>query len=120
MSRSADEGLDYTHDPDTQSWVHSANVDGTDFPIQNLPLGRYRTSSTQAWRIGMAIGSSILDLQLAGLIEQADMAQLLSLPRAQMRSLRQSVWRGLRAGAPEQDRWSQALREQSEVQLGLP
>ena len=120
MSRSADEGLDYTHDPDTQSWVHSANVDGTDFPIQNLPLGRYRTSSTQAWRIGMAIGSSILDLQLAGLIEQADMAQLLSLPRAQMRSLRQSVWRGLRAGAPEQERWSQALREQSEVQLGLP
>jgi len=30
--------LDETHEPKAQSWVESANVAGSDFPIQNLPL----------------------------------------------------------------------------------
>ena len=34
--------LDETHDSKVQSWVESANVAGSDFPVQNLPLGVFR------------------------------------------------------------------------------
>lgn len=76
-----------THDPALRSWVVSANTPGTDFPIQNLPLGRfrYRDASGRSSRftpletvspaedrrsidsphVGVAIGDEILDLGLA-------------------------------------------------------
>jgi fumarylacetoacetase len=57
---------DSTNDPKLRSWVESANKTGIDFPIQNLPYGRFRRAGTQeAWRIGVAIGEQILDLKLA-------------------------------------------------------
>lgn len=112
--------LDVTHEPDTQSWVPSANAEDTDFPIQNLPLGRFKTEGTKDWRIGVAIGSAVLDLQTAGLIDHADMARLLCLPHAQIRVLRLAIWQGLRAGAQEQSKWRKALHEQSDIQMGLP
>ena len=34
--------LDATHDPALRSWVPSANDGMTDFPLQNLPYGRFR------------------------------------------------------------------------------
>jgi fumarylacetoacetase len=37
--------IDATHDPALRSWVESANEEGTDFPIQNLPLGRFREAA---------------------------------------------------------------------------
>lgn len=46
-----------------KSWVASAN-DHPDFPIQNLPLGVFSRSG-QKPRGGVAIGDSILDLQVA-------------------------------------------------------
>ena len=58
--------LDATHDPALQSWVTSANAADTDFPIQNLPYGRFRRAgSAEACRIGVAIGDQVLDLALA-------------------------------------------------------
>ena len=38
-----------------------------DFPIQNLPFGRFRPcrQRASAWRIGVAIGDQVLDLRLA-------------------------------------------------------
>ena len=33
--------LNATHDPALRSWVASANAAGCDFPIQNLPFGRF-------------------------------------------------------------------------------
>jgi fumarylacetoacetase len=58
--------LDTTHDPDLKSWVDSANAAGTDFPVQNLPYGRFRRAKTdEPRRIGVAIGDQILDLKLA-------------------------------------------------------
>ena len=55
--------LNETHDPNTRSWVESANDPGTDFPIQNLPFGVFRRSgTTELPRIGVAIGTQILDL----------------------------------------------------------
>ena len=57
---------DATHAPALRSWVPSANTPGTDFPVQNLPLGRFRRSkSDEPWRVGVAIGAEVLDLRLA-------------------------------------------------------
>jgi fumarylacetoacetase len=56
--------LDETHDPRTGSWVASAQRAGSDFPIQNLPLGVFRRGQSEA-HIGMAIGDRILDLHRA-------------------------------------------------------
>ncbi|MCZ6794078.1 MAG: fumarylacetoacetase, partial [Planctomycetota bacterium] len=50
MSRTVDE----THDPGLRSWVESANREGGDFPVQNLPYGVFRRGSSP--RIGVAIG----------------------------------------------------------------
>ena len=35
-----------THDPALRSWVASANEAGCDFPIQNLPFGRFRRAGS--------------------------------------------------------------------------
>jgi fumarylacetoacetase len=34
--------LNATHDTALRSWVESAQDPGSDFPIQNLPFGRFR------------------------------------------------------------------------------
>jgi fumarylacetoacetase len=56
--------LDETHDPVRRSWVATANAPGADFPLQNLPLGVFRTGAA-APGIGVAIGGSVLDLRAA-------------------------------------------------------
>ncbi len=52
--------LNLTHDPQSPSWLASAN--GSDFPIQNLPYGRFRSQPSEAWRCGVAVGDQVLDL----------------------------------------------------------
>lgn len=52
--------IDITHDAALRSWVESANTDGADFPVQNLPFGVFLRDGTP--RIGVAIGDRILDL----------------------------------------------------------
>ncbi|HEV2285374.1 MAG TPA: fumarylacetoacetase [Steroidobacteraceae bacterium] len=55
--------IDATHDPALTSWVASANRDGGDFPVQNLPFAAFRRAgSREAFRGGVAIGDEILDL----------------------------------------------------------
>jgi len=55
--------LNATHDPGRRCWVASANAPGSDFPIQNLPLGVFRRRGTQEQpRGGVAIGDRVLDL----------------------------------------------------------
>ncbi len=112
--------LDITHEPTTQSWVDSANATDADFPIQNLPLGRFRRDMSEPWRIGMAIGDQVLDLHAAGLIHHLDMARLLAAPALQRRALRYSAWQGLKVGSAQQANWQQALLPQDSVQMGLP
>ena len=56
--------LDATHDPARKSWLAAANAPATDFPLQNLPLGVFRTGTT-APRVGVAIGNRVLDLRAA-------------------------------------------------------
>lgn len=112
--------LDATHDPATQSWVESANAPDTDFPIQNLPLGRFRRSAAEPWQMGVAIGDQVLDLYAAGLIDHLHMPTLLAAPRAVRRALRTALWQGLQMGSALQPVWSQALLPQNTVEMGLP
>ncbi len=47
------------NDPSLKSWVEVPK--GSDFPIQNLPFGIFKTQSSSA-RVGVAIGNQVLDL----------------------------------------------------------
>ena len=52
-----------THDPSLHCWVESANIPGTDFPIQNLPFCVFSDADEDsAPRGGVAIGDEIVDL----------------------------------------------------------
>lgn len=112
--------IDDTHSPALQSWVASANAPDTDFPIQNLPFGRFRTEAEADWRIGVAIGNQVLDLPAARLIDISDMNRLMRLLPAARRSVRQAISEGLRVGSPQQAVFKAALHAQSDVELGLP
>lgn len=108
------------NDPSLSSWVDSANDPATDFPIQNLPYGRFRRDAGEDWRIGVAIGDQVLDLRAAGLVATADMRQLLQLERGRRSALRQAISEGLRTGSRERAKFEAALLPQSRVALGLP
>jgi len=112
--------LDETHDPAIQSWVASANLPDTDFPIQNLPFGRFRRLNTEPWRIGVAVGDQVLDLHAAGLIDHADMHLLMAASTAERKTLRTALWHGLREGSALQAVWQAALLPMNALELGLP
>jgi len=55
--------IDFSHDENRRSWVASANMPLTDFPIQNLPVAMFRSAGSQEnFRPGVAIGDQIVDL----------------------------------------------------------
>ena len=55
--------LNETHDPALKSFIASANVGLTDFPMQNLPFAVFRRAgSDEPFRGGVAIGDQIVDL----------------------------------------------------------
>ena len=112
--------LDWTFDVKLLSWVFSANDPSTDFPIQNLPFGRFRLPGDASWRIGVAIGSEVLDLAETGLITSSDINQLLQLSKAQRVSLRQSLVRGLTVGSDDEAAWTRHVHALDTVELGLP
>src|ERR1041384_659920 len=91
--------IDTTHDPKLKSWVSSANEADSDFPIQNLPFGRFRpVGSTSAWRIGVA-----------GLVETDDMNLLMAATPEQRLAMRRRISEGLREGSSDKAAWSEAL-----------
>jgi fumarylacetoacetase len=108
------------NDPALESWVASANSDTTDFPLQNLPFGRFRRQDDSSWCIGVAIGDQVLDLRQAGLIDNHDMNRLLRLKPETRQALRQALSEGLRRGSAQQARFEAALVPQAEVRLGVP
>ncbi|MBL8483043.1 MAG: fumarylacetoacetase, partial [Rhodocyclaceae bacterium] len=114
--------LDETHDPALESWVESANDAATDFPIQNLPYGRFRRMGEPGWRIGVAIGDQVLDLQRAQLAVPAHMNDFMALGREAQRQVRRSISRGLARGSAQQAAWQAraALCPQSAIELDLP
>jgi fumarylacetoacetase len=112
--------IDDTHDAALESFVTTANAPDAEFPIQNLPFGRFRTDDDASWRIGVAIGDQVLDLRKAGLIDNNEMNRLIRLLPETRRALRQGISQGLRRGSAQQAKFETALLPQSEVTLGLP
>ena len=113
--------LNQTHAPTLRSWVASANQAGCDFPIQNLPFGRFRTAgSHEALRIGVAIGDQVLDLRATGLIHTDDMNALMAQSAAERQALRAAISAGLAEGSAKQAAWTQALLPQSSAEMAVP
>lgn len=110
-----------THDPQLRSWVASANRAGCDFPIQNLPYGRFRPAgSAEAFRIGVAIGDQVLDLKATGLIHTDDMNVLMAKAPAERQALRAAISAGLAEGSAEAREWANLLLAQSGVEMTVP
>jgi fumarylacetoacetase len=112
--------LDDTHDPALTSWVASANTADCDFPIQNLPFGRFRREADSDWCIGVAIGDQVLDLRQAGLFDSNDMHRLMRLLPETRRILRKAISDALRSGSADRAKFESALLPMAQVTMGLP
>jgi fumarylacetoacetase len=126
--------LSNTNDPKLKSWVDVAA--GSDFPIQNLPFGIFR-SRHAAPRAGVAIGDFVLDLGLlhahgyfngvelaTGIFTQAYLNDFLALGKNKIAKVRTRVSQLLRADN-ETLRDNAAVREkilipQAAVEMLLP
>ncbi len=126
--------LDHTHDPALQSWVASANAADTDFPVQNLPFGRFRRAgSGEAWRIGVAIGDQALDLKraagqgswspavqaLLAPLAEGDLNAFMALGGDARRTLRLALSQALAMGG-QQAALAPCLVAQADIELGVP
>jgi len=112
--------IDETHDPALASWVESANDPATDFPIQNLPFGRFRRRGDPGVAIGVAIGDQVLDLRRASLIDTDDMSVLMQADIASRGELRRAISQSLRKDSARRDALSSCLVAQSSVEMDLP
>lgn len=127
--------LNETHDPELTSWVASANADGTDFPIQNLPFAIFRRKdSNETWRGGVAIGDQIVDLAavtqanvFAGEAAQAAQAgahqklnALMAMRHGVWSALRLALCRALREGSVQQSALQACLVPQAEAEYDVP
>jgi len=127
--------LDHTHDPALRSWVESANAPDTDFPLQNLPLGRFRRAgSDEPLRGGVAIGDRVLDLRLAlaqcpwsadiGVLLQplaaGDLNAFLALGGDARRRLREALSFALREGSDQAPFLELCLVPQTQCEMALP
>lgn len=127
--------LNETHDPTLSSWVASANLPGTDFPIQNLPFAIFRRKdSAETFRGGVAIGDQVFDLAalssknvLNGDAQQALLAasgstlnDFMALGHTAWSSLRLALSRLLREDAKQQAITAQCLLDMEDVEYALP
>jgi fumarylacetoacetase len=130
---------DATHDPRLKSWVPSANAPGTDFPIQNLPLGRFRRrpaedKEAEPLRFGVAIGDQVLDLKRAAeqcpwadevhplLVPLAagDLPAFMALGRKAWKTLRAALSGALAEGSEQGPFLDMCLLPRAEAQMALP
>jgi len=109
--------IDDTHDPALVSWVDSANAPEADFPLQNLPFGRFRLGDSTP-RIGVAIGDRILDLQQSGLTSHGDLRELMASGEA--RKLRRTLSLQLRTDSASRSTLQHALLPQADATMLLP
>ena len=131
---------DVTLNPALKSWHGPANISGTDFPIQNLPLGVFRRRGTNEHpRVGVAIGDSILDISAclaanlfagcsketqaaAAMCAHATLNTLMQPGRAPARALRDGVSALLSESADQhlQQTALHALVLQNEAEMFMP
>ncbi|HWH85126.1 MAG TPA: fumarylacetoacetase [Burkholderiaceae bacterium] len=120
--------LDLTHDAATRSWVASANREGVDFPLQNLPLG------VVGGRAAVAIGDQHLDLhsaldagllavlppELQAALRQPRLNALFAHGRAGLATLRHALFALLRDGSADAALAATCLRPLSGATPDLP
>lgn len=127
--------LNQTHDPARRSWLDSANDEATDFPLQNLPYGVFRTAADPTAHLGVAIGDRILDLSAvaqAGLLPAAVVSACGQSRLNALMALGAPAWSALRLRLSEllgadsgqvgakRDRIAACLRRMSDVTMLLP
>ncbi len=112
--------IDHTHDPGVHSWVESANDPASDFPIQNLPFGRFRRHGADHWHVGVAIGDQVLDAHRAGVVPTDDMNLFMAQGAAARQAARLALFAGLRSSSVQRRAWAACLLPLSQVELGLP
>ena len=126
--------LNDTHDPDLKSWVVSSNIEGSDFPIQNLPFGICQKEDNKKQPLGcIAIGDQILvldDCLAKGLLtDKAKVAAeagagptlnpLMALGSDYWSNLRQQISVLLREGGAEAE-LRDLLVSMSDVEMCMP
>jgi fumarylacetoacetase len=130
--------LDQTHDPSARSFVESANAEGCDFPIQNLPYGAFTNRQHASARLCVAIGDQVLDLcavaelgllrpseededeVLAEVCQESCLNSLMGLGPERWRELRLILFELLSAGSPHRAEVASCLLAQRELTLALP
>lgn len=124
--------IDETHDSARQSWVESAQ-EGSDFPIQNLPLGVFSRGGEKP-RGGVAIGDMIVDLSAlasAGLLEgEAQQAAsagrgetlnaLLALGSGTRRALRRQLFALLEKDSTQRSALEPLLVPMTQARMHMP
>lgn len=126
---------DATNDPARRSWLASANAEGCDFPIQNLPFAVFRRrGSGEPFRGGIGVGDQILDFGALGnsapfqgeaargaqAANQPALNALMQLGAPVWRALRHAVYEGLLEGAPLRSLLSACLVPQDAAEYSLP
>ena len=127
--------LNQTHDVSLTSWVVSAQTEGCDFPIQNLPFGRFQIAAKKdGWRIGIAIGDQILDLReaLSAVAWEPSIAEMLAPLAAgdlnahmaesvaNRSAFRAAIAKALSAGSPMQKGLQECLVAQTAAEMSVP
>lgn len=122
-----------TNDPSLKSWVESSQ--GSDFPIQNLPLGVFRRAGGgENFRCGVAIGECVLDLGALDMLTpfgglgaaalaacaEPSLNKLMSLGRDAWVALRRGVSECLREGSPLAAELQNALVPRRSAEFTLP
>lgn len=125
----------HPNDPTLRSWVESANLAETDFPIQNLPFGIFSTREQSSPRAGVAIGDQVLDLsvlEVAGLLtssptrvfNQPSLNDFISLGKPAWQAARKQISFLLRKDEArlrdDADLRTRALIPLQQVQMHLP
>ncbi len=109
-----------THDQNLKSWVSSANEASSDFPIQNLPVCRFKLNEEA--HVGIAIGDKILDFGkfAEAFIPKPGEESLIELARKSETRKTLQMALSESASIEVQDQVSGFLLENQELSLLLP
>ena len=122
------------NDPSLKSWIDVAS--NSDFPIQNLPFGIFKTQSSNS-RVGIAIGDQVLDLASLNKLGFLDdfkiddsvfnnqyLNDFIALGKPLCRSMRQRISNLLNSNNPElrdnKNAQYKVLHFMSNVQMQMP